>query len=131
MEKVLKVSAGVIRDEEGKALLCRRGYGVQAGQWEFPGGKCEEGESYAQCLVREIEEELGVVVEVVRELLQMRYKYPDKVIDLAFIEARIVKGEMQAREHSAVRWMDVKEIGKMELCAADAEGFEKFGAELE
>lgn len=125
MEKVLKVSAGVILDEEGRMLLCQRGYGAQEGQWEFPGGKCEEGEPYADCLVREIDEELGVRIEVTRELLKMRYAYPDKVIDFAFLEARIVSGQLQAREHKGIKWQKTEEIEENELCPADAEAFAK------
>lgn len=125
MEKILKVSAGVIRGDDGKVLLCQRGYGAQAGQWEFPGGKCEDGESYAACLVREIDEELGVCIEVTRELLKMRYAYPDKVIDFAFLEARIMAGQLQAREHKEIRWLCAEEIAESELCPADAEALAK------
>lgn len=130
MQDVLKVSAGVIRDEKGRVLLCQRGYGAQAGQWEFPGGKCEEGESYADCLVREIDEELGVRIKVEKELLRMRYAYPDKTIDFAFLQAVIVGGEMQVREHKAVRWLHMDEIGEKELCPADAEAFVRMKAVL-
>lgn len=123
MNDVLKVAAGVICDDEGKILLCRRGYGAQAGQWEFPGGKCEAGETYAECLVREIDEELGVRIEVTQELLRMRYAYPDKVIDFAFLRARMVCGEMDVREHSGVKWVTAEQIDAAELCPADAQAF--------
>ena len=123
MQNVLKVSAGVICNDQGRVLLCQRGYGAQAGQWEFPGGKCEAGETYADCLVREIDEELGVRIEVKNELLRMRYEYPDKTIDFAFLQARVVGGEMQVREHKAVRWLMPDEIESGEMCPADAEAF--------
>ena len=129
MSGILKVSAGVIRDEAGRVLLCQRGYGAQAGQWEFPGGKCEAGESYEDCLVREIEEELGVCVETTRVLLQMRYAYPDKVIDFAFVEAKIAQGQMQMREHKAVKWLMPEDIGAQELCPADAQAYAQMKAE--
>ena len=129
MNDVLKVSAGVIRDAQGGVLLCQRGYGPQAGQWEFPGGKCEAGESYEDCLVREIEEELGVRIENTRVLLQMRYAYPDKVIDFAFVEARITQGQLQVREHKAVKWLHAEEIDEKELCPADAQAFARMKEE--
>ena len=129
MSDVLKVSAGVIRDAEGRVLLCQRGYGAQEGQWEFPGGKCEAGESYEDCLVREIEEELGVRVETTRVLLQMRYAYPDKVIDFAFVEAGFTQGQLQVREHKAVKWLRAEEIDEKELCPADAQAFAQMKAE--
>ena len=56
---MIEVSAGVIYNEEGRILVCRRGEGrANAHLWEFPGGKREEGESAADCLVRELMEEL-------------------------------------------------------------------------
>ena len=120
MNDILKVSAGVIRDEVGNVLICQRGYGAQKGQWEFPGGKCEPGESYADCLVREIDEELGVCICVTRELLRMRYAYPDKTIDFAFLEASIKPGSLQVREHQSVRWLPLARIDETEMCPADA-----------
>lgn len=127
---VLKVSAGVICDESGKLLLCRRSYGAQAGQWEFPGGKCESGETYADCLVREIDEELGVRIEVTKELLCMRYAYPDRVIDFAFLKAHIVCGEMDVREHSGIKWVSADQVDAAELCPADACAFAQMKEKL-
>ena len=54
----LPVIAAVIRQDE--VLLCQRREGALAGKWEFPGGKLEDGETPEQCLVREIQEELGI-----------------------------------------------------------------------
>ncbi|MFF1878594.1 (deoxy)nucleoside triphosphate pyrophosphohydrolase [Leifsonia sp. NPDC058230] len=63
-EPLLEVVAAVIVDD-GRVLACRRSpLKDSAGLWEFPGGKVEEGESASASLVREISEELGVVVEV-------------------------------------------------------------------
>ena len=57
---MIRVSAGIIR-KEGKILICRRGQGRKhAGLWEFPGGKQEAGETAADCLARELQEELGI-----------------------------------------------------------------------
>ncbi len=60
-----KVAAGVIYDEEGKILVCRRGYGKNPdtdGRWEFPGGKLEPGETARETIVRELREELDIEV---------------------------------------------------------------------
>lgn len=61
--KTIRVVAAVIRSED-KILATARGYGEFKGQWEFPGGKIEPGETPQEALVREIQEELDVKVEV-------------------------------------------------------------------
>lgn len=61
MVKVLKVVAAVIcnsMDEKKQVFATARGYGEFKGQWEFPGGKIEDGETPQQALIREIKEEL-------------------------------------------------------------------------
>ncbi len=65
--KTIKVVAAVICDsikEKQKVFATARGYGEFQGQWEFPGGKIEEGETYQQALKREIKEELYRNVDV-------------------------------------------------------------------
>ena len=62
-----EVSAGIVRDGEGRILVCRRGEGRRnAHLWEFPGGKREPGEDAAACLRRELEEELRLPITAVR-----------------------------------------------------------------
>ena len=66
---MMRVSAGIIRREDGRVLICRRGKGRHnAHLWEFPGGKQEAGEDAAACLVRELAEELSLPVTEVRTL---------------------------------------------------------------
>ena len=65
----IHVVAAVITDARGRILLARRTDGRDlAGLWEFPGGKCEPGESPEQALVRELQEELGINVQVAAAL---------------------------------------------------------------
>ena len=60
---MIEVSAGVVYDREGRILICQRGEGrSNAHLWEFPGGKREAGESAAECLIRELTEELSLPV---------------------------------------------------------------------
>ena len=61
--KTVRVVAAVIRSED-KIFATARGYGEFKGQWEFPGGKIEPGETPQEALVREIQEELDVKIEV-------------------------------------------------------------------
>ena len=66
---MIEVSAGIVRRQDGKILICRRGEGRKnAHLWEFPGGKREAGESAAACLIRELREELSLDVSDVQEM---------------------------------------------------------------
>ncbi len=120
---MIEVAAGVLVDAKGRVLLCRRGYGAQKGLWEFPGGKREPGESFAACLEREIYEELGMRIVCERELLRMRYAYPERTIDFCFLLARANGQTLALSEHTAALWLDFEEIGAQPLCPADAKAY--------
>jgi 8-oxo-dGTP diphosphatase len=104
----LPVIAAVIRQGQ-EVLLCQRKEGALAGKWEFPGGKLENGESPEECLVREIEEELGIQIEVeqIYQAVHAHYDHGDFLI-IAYL-ARHLGGEITLRVHSAYAWVDVDE----------------------
>ena len=131
MEKVIEVAAGVLVNDAGRVLLCRRGYGEQKGLWEFPGGKRELGESFAACLVREIREELGMCIVCERELLRMWYAYPERTIDFCFLLARAGGQRPVLSEHTGAVWAEFDVIGGMELCPADAVAYEQMRKSFE
>lgn len=77
--KTIRVVAAVICDDLNRptqVFATARGYGDNKGQWEFPGGKVEAGETPQQALVREIQEELAVTVQVGERLDTVEYDYP-------------------------------------------------------
>ncbi len=83
------VTAAVI-EEDGRFLVTRRPGGVHLeGFWEFPGGKCEEGESHVASLEREITEELDTSVRIDRELFSVAHTYADRVVELHFFACRL------------------------------------------
>ena len=91
-----------------------------AGTWEFPGGKREPGESDGECLVREIEEELGTGAVVERLVYTATHAYPDRVVELRFYACDI-EGEPLPMLGQRMQWVPRDELGTLEFPPADAE----------
>ena len=112
------VLAAVI-ERNGLLLVTRRLEGTHlSGLWEFPGGKCEPGESDAACLARELKEELDVASEVGAEILVTEHAYPSKTVQLHFRWCRI-QGEPKAMLGQEMRWVTRAEMRGLEFPAAD------------
>src|ERR1041385_7546125 len=80
-------AALVFRD--GKLLITRRHADAHlGGLWEFPGGKRESDETFEQCLVRELQEELGITVTVGELLEELTHEYPERTVLLKFFACR-------------------------------------------
>jgi len=114
------VSAAVI-DRDGTLLLTRRLRGTHLeGSWEFPGGKCEGGETHRQCLEREILEELGAKMRVGREIFSVTHPYLDLVVELHFFDCELL-GEPRPMIGQEMRWVRREELKSLEFPPADAE----------
>lgn len=114
------VTAAVV-EQDGSFLVTRRLERTHlAGTWEFPGGKCEDGESLEESLRREMLEELGVNVEVGRELFSVRHDYPGRTVALHFFACRL-RGEPHPRLGQEMRWVARNELTALEFPPADAE----------
>ncbi len=105
-------------------LLCQRADGKHlAGQWEFPGGKVEQGEESPAALRREIEEELACLIDVVEEpvLPPVLHVYPDLSIRLQGFQSRLVESspEPRALEHAAIEWVPRAQVMDFSLAGAD------------
>lgn len=116
----LIVVGAAILDGRGRVLAAQRAEPpTLAGGWEFPGGKVEPGESDEDALIRECEEELGVVVELAGRL------GPDLPLRggrgvLRVWCATLVNGEPRALEHTALRWLDATELDDVAWLPGDA-----------
>jgi mutator protein MutT len=100
---IVVVAAVIERD--GQVLVTRRPAGTHlAGLWEFPGGKCEPGETHEACLVREIQEELGVVATVGAEIVAVEHEYPEKRVRLHFHRCA-VDGEPRPMIDQQMQWI--------------------------
>lgn len=112
------VAAIIVRD--GRFLLCRRPLSkARGGQWEFPGGKVEAGETKFEAIVRELREELNITVEPQAECASALYDYPELTVSLTLISAKIAEGEPELLEHLDAKWVTAQEAGAMVLCPAD------------
>lgn len=113
-----RVIAAVIRRDD-TLLICRRpAHKRHGGLWEFPGGKCESGESDAESITRELAEELGVRVHSVGTEL-FSASDPDSPFVIAFVSVQI-DGEPRCIEHAAIRWVTVAELAHLPLAPSDA-----------
>jgi 8-oxo-dGTP diphosphatase len=114
------VAAAVI--ERGDCfLLTTRPAGTHlAGCWEFPGGKCEDGETPEQCLARELREELAVEATVREETFRTRHRYTDRLLELRFFRCDIA-GVPRAVQGQEVRWVARAELSSLRFPPADAE----------
>lgn len=116
----IHVVAGIIRDGAGRVLLAQRPPGGHlGGLWEFPGGKREVGESRWDALVRELDEELGIVANSGRPLISVPFSYADKSICLDVWHIDAYEGTPWSREGQALQWVDDRAIDGMAMPAAD------------
>lgn len=115
----IRVVAAVVVDG-GRVLSARRRPGrARAGRWELPGGKVEPGETDAQALAREIEEELGLRIEVGAEVAVAEHAYPDLTVLLVALACRITGGTLVLRDHDDVRWLGPDELHEVEWAEGD------------
>ena len=118
-KKCIRVVAAVI-ERDGRYLVTqRRPTAVLPLLWEFPGGKVETGETDEQALIRELQEELGVVVVVGSRCFETRHSYGAREMHLLVYRCRLVSGEPKALEVNAVEWVEEKRIGEREFLPAD------------
>lgn len=113
------VVAAAVVEREGAFLLTRRAEHTHlAGLWEFPGGKCEAGETLDECLRRELLEELGARVNVGREIFVVTHEYPEKIVELHFFRCELV-GDAHPRLGQQMRWVPREELRGLDFPAAD------------
>lgn len=108
----LDVAVAVI-ERDGQILIAqRKPQDSFGGRWEFPGGKLNPGESLEACLAREIQEELGLVIQVGQLLKVVEHRYPHRLIRLHCFSCRVLEGEPRAIECTAWRWVAPSELNQ-------------------
>ena len=119
MPAIVVTAAVIERGDE--ILVTRRPQGVHlAGHWEFPGGKCDPGESLHACMIRELREELGVEAIVGDEMLVTTHEYTDRHLELHFLRCR-VSGTPSPQLGQDMRWVRREDLVTLQFPPADEE----------
>ena len=127
-KKQIEVSAALIF-HRGQLLIAQRRAGAHlGGLWEFPGGKREPDETFEECLVRELREELGIEVEAGGLFDEISHAYPEKTVSLKFFACKLVSGEPRPLGCAAFKWIAKAELDKFEFPAADTRLLDKLRA---
>lgn len=116
----LHIAVGVVSDAQGRILISERKPDCAfAGQWEFPGGKCERGETVEQALGRELKEELGITVSSLRPLIRFEYHYPDRHVLLDTWRVTEWQGTADPLEGQRLAWVAPRELDAYPMLAAN------------
>jgi 8-oxo-dGTP diphosphatase len=116
------VAACALLDPDGRVLIAQRPLGKpMAGLWEFPGGKVEQGEAPEQTLIRELREELGIVVNVacLAPLTFASHSYPDFHLLMPLYVCRRWEGIVRALEAQQLAWVRPNRLRDYPMPPAD------------
>ncbi|RAU17909.1 pyrophosphohydrolase [Nitrincola tibetensis] len=120
MKSLIHVMVGVIRNDQGQILIALRPKNRhQGGLWEFPGGKVEGDEPPYQALVRELSEELGLLVHEATPLIRIPYHYDDCSVLLDVWDVNRFTGEAKGMEGQEIRWVDLNHLNDYSFPAAN------------
>lgn len=114
---MIDVVAAVIK-ADGRYLVAQKP-AVKGGDWEFPGGKVEPGETIAQALVREIDEELGVAIKPQEVIAIFPVVAKSKTYKIHFMAAHLITTTFQLNEHQAIKWVTPQEMNVIPMSKAD------------
>jgi 8-oxo-dGTP diphosphatase len=111
-------------EADGKLLVCQRRRTDSFGlMWEFPGGKLEPGETPAEALARELQEELGVDAQIGPEIFRTRHQYSElgEAIDLIFFSATVAPADIRNQAFETMEWRRPQTLHELNFLPADRE----------
>jgi 8-oxo-dGTP diphosphatase len=118
----MQIVTAALLCSEGKYLLCQRGENsILPLKWEFPGGKLENDETAEECLVREIQEELCVTIQISDHFCDVVFKHNTGEMLLKTYFAQIISGKLALIVHNAAEWVELDKVLQYDLLPADVE----------
>lgn len=121
--KKIEVVAAIIVNED-RFLITKRIGGLFDGLWEFPGGKIESGETHANALIREINEELSITISVDKFLDTIEYKYDAFRLTMHLYYCSVVSGTIKLNDHSDLKWISLEDKKNIDWVPADVQVLE-------
>lgn len=118
MKNKISVSCGILSKENKYLLVQRPSQSSNALRWEFPGGKIDKGETAEDCLVRELIEELAIVVKIDNKLDSICIERSDFILELIPFECHIIKGKITLLEHLDMQWLNAP-LPQLDICEGD------------
>ncbi len=119
--KILHVCCAIIKHEDKILAVKRSGKMRHPMKWEFPGGKVEPFESDKECIIREIKEELNIVIAPTNQLNAIMHTYPDFKIKLIPFVCEMISGDIRLSEHIQFDWFEKSELFNLSWTQADEE----------
>ncbi len=116
----MRIVAAAIIKKDDRVLIARRAqHSKLAGQWEFPGGKVEAGETPQECLGRELFEELNIQAEIGEHLCSSDYHYEHGSFRIEAFYVKWISGAMALKAHDKTEWVKACNLESYELLPAD------------
>lgn len=123
----MNVTCAILLNNLNQVLVVQRSQTMNLPlKWELPGGKVETGETLEECLIREIKEELDLLIQIEKSFGEYVYNYPKQSITLYPFVCSIVSGEIALAEHKAFQWCSLNQLSELDLAEADIKIVEDF-----
>ena len=123
---MIAVACAIIEHKDKVLVTQRPLHKAEGGLWEFPGGKLEAGETAEACIIREIAEELELIIQPHQLLPAADHQYPTKTIRLIPLICRWTGGSLQLKEHQDYQWLPPQDLYTINWCPADVPVVEEY-----
>ncbi|WP_028116193.1 8-oxo-dGTP diphosphatase MutT [Ferrimonas senticii] len=117
--KIINVAIAVVFQDNHVLVALRHPEQHQGGLWEFPGGKVEANETFAQAAIRELAEEVGVIAPSAELIWQTSHDYGDRQVNLQAFAVRQWQGQPQSNEGNPLQWVALDKLSELEMPAAN------------
>ena len=116
---VIPVSSGLIIQNNKVLIGLRSESDNGGGLWEFPGGKIEIDESSENAVIRELSEELDIIVRKPKKIMQYLHRFKNLIYDISFFEVVSFKGSIKKIVHDELEWVDLDSIKNYNFISGD------------